>query len=132
VDPLQSRRARSILKRLRKLCLSFPETSEEVQFGHPLWRAGKKSFTLLHVTRDSTASSGGAARLEMYFWVGVAAQGLMTADERYRIPAYMGHNGWIALDVTVDCDWDEVRGLAAGSYRHFALQRMVKSLDQKV
>jgi len=85
------------------------------------------------------AVSGGAAgrsrkqragpRLQLYFWVGVAAQGLMTADERFEIPAYMGHNGWIALDVTDHCDWNEVRGLALASYRHFALQRMLKALD---
>jgi len=68
-------------------------------------------------------------RLQLYFWVGVAAQGLMTADERFEIPAYMGHQGWIALDVTDHCDWKEVRGLALSSYRHFALQRMLKALD---
>jgi hypothetical protein len=67
--------------------------------------------------------------LQLYFWVGVAAQGLMTADERFEIPAYMGHQGWIALDVTGHCDWKEVRGLAVASYRHFALQRMLKALD---
>jgi hypothetical protein len=66
--------------------------------------------------------------LLLYFWVGVAAQGLMTADERFEIPAYMGHQGWIALDVTDHCDWKEVRGLALASYRHFALQRMLKAL----
>jgi hypothetical protein len=60
--------------------------------------------------------------------VGVAAQGLMTADERFEIPPYIGHQGWIALDVTRHCDWPHVRGLALGSYRHFALQRMLKML----
>jgi hypothetical protein len=41
----------------------------------------------------------------------------------------MGHNGWIALDVTDHCDWKEVAGLAFASYRHFALQRILKQLD---
>jgi predicted DNA-binding protein (MmcQ/YjbR family) len=135
VDPLQSRRAQSILKRLRKLCLAWPETSEALQFGSPVWRAGKRAFALLHVDRNPAGAAGtapapgGRPRLRVYFWVGVAAQGLMTADERYEIPAYMGHNGWIALDVTEHCDWDEIRGLALVSYRHFALQRMLKALD---
>jgi predicted DNA-binding protein (MmcQ/YjbR family) len=135
VDPLQSRRALSILKPLRKLCLSFPETSEALQFGSPVWRAGKKVFALMHATRDAAAGNGSGKagrgpRFQVYFWVGVANQSLMTSDERYEIPAYMGHNGWIALDVTEDCNWDEVRGLAVESYRHFALQRMLKTLDQ--
>jgi hypothetical protein len=166
VDPLKSRPAQAILKRLRQMYLSWPEVSEDVQFGSPVWRAGKKTFAWVHADRsvgdggaaERGASARGAAersaagrdvrgdrgglvgtgrsgkrparpRLQLYFWVGVAAQGLMTADERFEIPAYMGHQGWIALDVTDHCDWKEVRGLALASYRHFALQRMLKALD---
>jgi hypothetical protein len=147
VDPLKSRPAQAILKRLRQMYLSWPEVSEDVQFGSPVWRAGKKTFAWVHVDRnvgEESAAARGAAkragrghsgkrparpRLQLYFWVGVAAQGLMTADERFEIPAYMGHQGWIALDVTDHCDWKEVRGLALASYRHFALQRMLKALD---
>jgi hypothetical protein len=61
--------------------------------------------------------------------VGVDQQHLLTADARYRVPQYMGHNGWIALDVTNDCDPDEVAALALQSYRHFALKRMLQSLS---
>jgi hypothetical protein len=42
----------------------------------------------------------------------------------------MGHNGWIALDVTKDANWKEIRSLAQFSYRHFALGRMLKALDE--
>jgi hypothetical protein len=63
------------------------------------------------------------------FWVGADRQGLLTADPRYEIPPYMGHNGWIALDVTRRCDADELRALALDSYRHFALKRMLAQLD---
>jgi len=156
VDPLKSRQAQAILKRLRQMYLSWPEVSEDVQFGSPVWRAGKKTFAWVHADRnvgDRSAAERSAAgrnvrgdrdtragigrsgkrrarpRLQLYFWVGVAAQGLMTADERFEIPAYMGHKGWIALDVTDHCNWEEVRGLALASYRHFALQRMLKALD---
>jgi predicted DNA-binding protein (MmcQ/YjbR family) len=127
VDPMLSKAAQSILKPLRKLCLTWPETSEAMQFGFPVWRAGKKTFASIHCGPDPAA--GSALGVKVYFWVGVAAQGLMTSDERYEIPAYMGHNGWIALDVTDHCDWDEVRGLALGSYRHFALRRMLATMN---
>ena len=173
VNPLKSRQALAILKRLRQMYLSWPEVSEDVQFGSPVWRAGKKTFAWLHADRPVQAGARGKSaapgspgtpgksgapgspgtlsargtpdgpgasrsakrqlrpRLKLYFWVGVAAQGLMTTDERFEIPAYMGHNGWIALDVTEHCDWKEVRGLALASYRHFALQRMLKALDMQ-
>jgi hypothetical protein len=32
--------------RLREVCLAYPEAVEVEQFGHPWWKAGKKSFCL--------------------------------------------------------------------------------------
>jgi hypothetical protein len=62
------------------------------------------------------------------FWVGVDRQGLYIAEKRFSIPAYMGHNGWIALDVAKSANWKEVKSLAVFSYRHFALKRMLAAL----
>jgi len=36
IDPLKSARALAVLSQLRKICLSFPESSEGSQFGHPV------------------------------------------------------------------------------------------------
>jgi hypothetical protein len=49
--------------------------------------------------------------------------------DRYQIPAYTGHNGWINLNVEDDINWDEVAELTMISYRHFALKRMLKVLE---
>lgn len=119
IEPLVSRRGKAVLTGVRKLVADWPEVSEDKQFGSPVWRSGKKTFLWVHADRR-------AKRLQIYCWVGVSAQGLMTADPRFEIPAYLGHQGWIALDVTKSCDWSHVRGLALGSYRHFALTRMLK------
>jgi hypothetical protein len=121
IDPFKSKRALAVLLRLRKITLSFPESSEGSQFGHPTWLAGKKTFVIARYD---------GARLTLCFWVGVDKQGLLTADPRYLIPPYFGHNGWIALDITEDCDWREIKALALESYRHFALKRMLQALDQ--
>jgi len=37
IDPMQSPRALTVLKSIRKLCLRLPESHEERQFGHPVW-----------------------------------------------------------------------------------------------
>jgi predicted DNA-binding protein (MmcQ/YjbR family) len=123
VDPLQSRRAQAVLKAVRKICGGLPEVTEASQFGSPVWRAGKKSFACCYVDKQPDKP-----RLLLSFWVGVDRQGLLTRAERFSVPAYMGHNGWIALDVTDECDWDEVYELARNSYRHFALKRMLAQL----
>ena len=94
--------------------------SEASQFGHPVWRVGQKSFVIARFHE---------ARLTFCFWVGVDQQGLHTQDPRYQIPPYMGHNGWIALDVQQRCDWREVEALSLGSYRHFATRTILKALS---
>ncbi|MBS0422434.1 MAG: MmcQ/YjbR family DNA-binding protein [Proteobacteria bacterium] len=128
IDPLKSRRAKAVLAGVRKLVADWPEVAEDQQFGSPVWRAGKKTFLWLHADRSAAVTGRKQPRLQIYFWVGVGAQGLMTTDPRFEIPAYLGHQGWIAFDVSRDCDWSYVRGLALGSYRHFALARMLKKL----
>jgi hypothetical protein len=120
IDPFESPRARAVLAGLRRICLSYPQSGEGRQFGHPVWLAGKKTFAIARFAEK---------RLTLCFWVGVDQQGLLIADARYQIPPYFGHNGWIALDVAHECDWDEVRGLALHSYRHFALKRMLRDLE---
>ncbi len=123
VDPMQSAAAKRVLVAMREVCLALPETSEATQFGNPVWRAGKRVFAQCFAYRD--------APLQVAFWVGVDRQGLMTMDPRFRIPAYLGPNGWIALDVSKTFDVAELRELALESYRHFALARMLAALPDE-
>ena len=122
LDPLASKRAKQVLEPLRKLCLAYPEATEAAAFGNPVWRAGKKTFCGAHRYRG---------RMKLSFWVGDDMQAMLTFEKRYQIPAYMGHNGWIELDVEDDLDWDEVRELVSVSYRHFALKRMLNELGAR-
>ena len=120
IDPMQSARAQRLLKLMRKICLAWPETSEKVQFGYPVWKGGKKSFAVTYFRGDA---------LKAAFWVGVDRQGLLTSDKRFTIPMYMGHNGWIELDASKGADEAELTNLARDSYRHFANKRMLNLLE---
>lgn len=120
IDPMLAPRGQRLLKAMRKACLALPDTSEGEQFGRPAWRAGKRAFGLAFFSKG---------RLKAGFWVGVEQQGLLTADERYTIPAYIGHQGWIELDVHDGLDFEELQQLAGVSYRHFANRRMLSALD---
>lgn len=119
IDPFLGKRANAVLAELRALCERLPETSEGRQFGSPVWKAGKKTFV------NTDYHSG---RMNLSFRVGPDRQAALADAPRYRIPAYMGHNGWINLDVEEHADWDEIEGLLLESYRHFALKRMLKAL----
>lgn len=120
IDPFRRPRVRTVLDRLDTYCATLPETARDAAFGSPTWKAGGKSFASLgHYGRGLTLS----------VWTGVERQALLTADPRYRIPAYLGHNGWIELDLEGTVDWREIESLVLESYRHFALKRMLRALE---
>lgn len=121
IDPLLESGSKSIIGRLDEHCGQLPEVSRARQFGNPVWKAGKKSFVCVH--RYDKRSC-------IQLWVGVEQQGFMTDDPRFKIPAYVGHNGWIDLDVEEVQNWAEIDALVDASYRHFALKRMLKQLDE--
>ena len=121
VDPMHAPEALRVVAAVRGVCLALPETSEGTQFGHPVWRAGKKVFAQCSAWRGELVKAT--------FWVGVDRQGLMTMDPRYSVPPYWGPGGWISLDVSSGLDVEELRGLAVESYRHYASKKMVAALD---
>ena len=119
-DPLSAPPARRKLGMLRAWVAKLPETSEGKQFGTPAFKAGKKTFLVVYRHRQ---------RMRLEFWVGPELQATLSEDPRFVIPRYIGHRGWIDMDIENHVDWDEVFALARGSYRHFALKRMLKALD---
>ncbi len=119
-DPFSAPAAAAKLEEVRSYCLSLPETSEDKQFGNPCFRAGKKNFCTLYFRQG---------RLKLSVWAGKEAQATLTFDERYEIPLYTGHNGWLDLDIQDDLNVEEAENIIEDSYRHFALKRMLKALD---
>lgn len=123
IDPMKTARGRKMLTLMRDICLTLPGTSEAAHFGHAVWKVGKRSFAWARHDGE---------RLTLCFWVGTDRQNLLTADERFAIPPYIGHNGWIALDVSRHGNRREIEDLARQSYRHFALKRMIRAMDMRV
>lgn len=119
-DPLQTPQGRKALDTARTLWGDWPEVTEKGQFGHRVWRAGKRTFAQAYVL-DGKTSIG--------FKVGTQRQADLLGDPRFRLPPYIGHQGWISLDVSRRLDRDELRALALESYRAVALRRMLARLD---
>jgi predicted DNA-binding protein (MmcQ/YjbR family) len=113
---LESKAAIALLKKLRAYCATLPETQEAIQFGNPVWQAGKRTYLHLGVIDN---------QLTIFTWVGLEWQNMLIEDPRYRIPPFMGHNGWIALNVHTALDWKEITMRIDESYQHFALKRML-------
>ena len=118
-DPFQKPEIAAIQAKISEFCLALPEVTPDQQFGTPCFRAGKKNFCTLHFYRG---------RLELSVWAGGEEQALCTADPRFRIPQYIGHRGWLNLDIHNSADIGEVEDFILESYRHFALKRMLAKL----
>lgn len=113
--------AQSRLEQMRNNCLAYPETYEDTQFGKACFRAGKKNFVTL-CFKDG--------ELYLSIWAGEEGQATLTFDKRYKTPAYTGHNGWIEQGIGSALLKGEVESLIDTSYRHFALERLLKALEE--
>jgi predicted DNA-binding protein (MmcQ/YjbR family) len=119
IDRLQAPRALKLRETMQKICAPLPETDEATQFGAPVWRVGKRGFALLYDYGKG---------LTVSFWVGIERQGPLVMDPRFFIPPYLGHHGWIALDVSKGVNERELKEFLIDSYRHFATRRALAKL----
>src|ERR1700704_703154 len=104
------------LESLRKVCLALPETTERPSHGEPTWFVrGKKTFVMYadHHHDDRLA-----------FWCAAPHdfQRLLVESEpdRFFVPAYVGHRGWLGVWLDVEVDWDEIATIVEGAYRMIA------------
>ncbi|HEX6398509.1 MAG TPA: MmcQ/YjbR family DNA-binding protein [Steroidobacteraceae bacterium] len=120
IDRLLAPRAQKVLAALRKTCAELPETEQGRQMGSVAWRTRKRSFAMLHDYGKGLA---------VQVWVGIERQGPLEMDPRFSIPPYLGHQGWMTLDVSRNFNARELRDLVIESYRHFASRRALADLD---
>jgi len=63
---------------------------------------------------------------------GVAQQLAKHAPDRFHIPKYVSHLGWVGLWLdTPQIDWTEVEAILLGAYRLTAPKKLITELDAK-
>ena len=110
------------IRRLRALCLALPEAEEKPFGGHtaPSFRVRDKLFLMMYEDLSEMMMKGRPG----------VQEALVGSDpERFFVPPYTGHRGWIGVQLTVDQDWDEIAELVEESYRMTAPKRLVAQLD---
>jgi len=114
---------KQVLERLRRICLSLPETSERPSHGAPTFFVREKRAFLMVLQNHH--SDGRFA-----FWC-AAPDGiqrtLVEADpERFFVPPYVGHRGWLGVRLDRGLDWDELAGIAEDAYAEVAPAKLVR------
>jgi hypothetical protein len=118
----------SPLARVRKLCLALPEATERLSHGSPTWFVGGKRTFVMYLDDHH-----GDGRLAL--WVaapdGVQAELVDQEPERFFVPPYVGHRGWLGVRLDRDPDWDEIAGVVEDAYRCVAPKRALALLDER-
>src|SRR5688572_15414683 len=111
--------ARPVFARARRLCLAFPETTEKQSWGHPNFRAGKKTFCAFEMItgRPSIALRLSAADVDR----------MLRKKGFFRTP--YGRGLWASVWVDGAIDWMLMASLLERSYRLVANKRMARVLD---
>ncbi len=119
-------KAETALAKVRKACLALPEVSERPSHGAPtFFIRDKKTFIMFHDDHH------GDGRLAL--WVaaapGVQAEMVDEEPERFFVPAYVGHRGWLGVRLDRKPDWTEVAGICEDAYRAVAPKTLIARLD---
>ncbi len=112
---------RGATERLRGICLALPEAEERETWEIPTYRIRGKIFALQSAIdeRDAVWCKAQAGSQEL----------LVQADpERFFVPPYLGHKGWVGMWLDKGADWKEVAELVRRSYRLIAPKKLVAAL----
>jgi len=113
-----------ILERLRSICLGFPEVSERPSHGAPTFFVqGKRAFLMVH------SDHHGDGRFALWCASPEGMQGMLAAadPERFFVPPYVGHRGWLGVRLDRGLDWNELAGIAEDAFSEIAPPRLVEA-----
>ena len=112
------------IEQLRRICLALPQAIEGAGVGSPSFTVRKKIFAMHHPHEGRPS-----------FWL-TAPRGFQDAvvsaePERYFVPPYVGHHGWVGVWLDVEVDWDVMTDWIEESYRMTAPKKLIQSLPNQ-
>ena len=116
------------LKAVREICLALPETTERPSHGAPTFFVReKRSFATVW---DSHHGDGRFA-LICAAPDGMQAMLVEGDPERFYVPPYVGHRGWIGVRLDRDFDRDEIAGIIEDAYAEVAPPRLIEEARRR-
>lgn len=111
------------LDRLRAICLKLPEAVESGGVGDPTFKVRDKIFAMRHLVGE---------RMSMWCKAPPGVQDILVGSnpERFFVPPYVGHHGWVGLWLDGEIDWEELADLVVESYRMTAPKSLIALLDR--
>ncbi|MGH1492813.1 MAG: MmcQ/YjbR family DNA-binding protein [Acidimicrobiales bacterium] len=118
--------ADEVLTMVRDIATRFPEVNERLSHGAPTFFIRDKKV-LCHLFSDHH----GDDRLAIWCAAPPGVQGELVEQEpeRFFVPPYVGHRGWIGMRVDIDPDPDEIAQVLDTAYRLVGPKTLIKLLD---
>jgi len=113
---------RSLIARIRKVCLSFPETSERPSHGSPaFFIRGKRAFVMYMNNHhgDGRLALWCAAQPEMQRML------VSSSSKHYHVPPYVGHLGWIGVRLDRRLSWGKITAAIEDAYLTVAPKKLI-------
>jgi hypothetical protein len=113
-----------VLERLRRICLALPETSERRSHGAPTFFVrDKRAFVMV------LDNHHGDGRFAIWCAAGDGMQQMLVEaePERFFVPPYVGHRGWLGVRLDRGLDWEELAGIVEDAYAEVAPAKLVEA-----
>ena len=119
---MNARERQRILTRLRKIALALPETSERLSHGAPTFFVREKRPFVMVLTDHH-----GDGRFAIWCAAPQGLQARLVAPdpERFFVPPYVGHRGWLGMRLDRALDRDELAGIVEDAYAEVAPPKLV-------
>ena len=110
---------------IQTLCLAFPAVEATVSHDRPDFRVADKSFARYVVNHH------GDGRVALWLHMPYEAQALYTdlAPEAYFVPPYVGHKGWLGVELNKGLSWVEIANRVREAWEHVAPGSLVNDLQ---
>jgi hypothetical protein len=118
-----ARERKRTLERIRRICLALPEVSERLSHGAPTFFVrGKRAFVMVLTNHH------GDGRFAIWCAAPDGLQRMLVeADpERFFVPPYVGHRGWLGVRLDRGLDWDELTGIVEDAFVEVAPRALVE------
>ena len=118
-----ARERKRTLERIRRICLELPEVSERFSHGAPTFFVrGKRAFVMVLTNHH------GDGRFAIWCAAPDGLQRMLVeADpERFFVPPYVGHRGWLGVRLDRSLDWDELTGIVEDAFAEVAPRALVE------
>jgi hypothetical protein len=113
-----------VLAKVREICLALPETSERQSHGAPTFFIREKRSFLMVLTNHH-----GDGRFAIWCAAPEGMQDMLVAadGERFFVPPYVGHRGWLGVRLDRGIHWDELAGIVEDAYAEVAPAKLVEA-----